>query len=131
MGGSIQRNQPTPLSSQQGQDDLYSNPSRNQGSFRYGNQSTQPSQPPPSSIDDFPPLNTTSFRSGNGDIGQERGSNLISSLSFGAQGAGAPGSTQTTRAGNGLLNALSANNRATEAGSPDASAGTMTLCIYY
>jgi CCR4-NOT transcription complex subunit 2 len=123
MGGSIQRNQSTPLSSQQAQDDLFPASSRTQGSFRFGNQSAQTTQPPPSSIDDFPPLNTTSFRNGSGEIGQERSAKLMSTLGFGAQGAaapGVPGSAPGARAGNGLLNALSANNRASEARSPDA-----------
>lgn len=126
MGGAVQRNQPTPHS-QQGHDDLFSTASRmssNQGSFRFGNQTAQSSQPAPSSIDDFPPLNISSFRNGNGEIGQERGMSLMSSLGFGAQGgaAAATSSLQGTRAGNGLLSALSANNRSSEVRSPETSA---------
>ncbi|KAH7149953.1 hypothetical protein B0J13DRAFT_279327 [Dactylonectria estremocensis] len=120
LGGSIQRNQPTPLSSQQGgQDDLFSpNSSRMppvQGSFRFGSQASmsgQSSQPQSTSIDDFPPLSRTA----NGEIGSERGANLMTSLGFGPQ-AGAPGPVQNNR-GNGLLNALSANSRASEIRSP-------------
>lgn len=122
MGGAVQRNQPTPHS-QQGHDDLFSSASRlgsNQPSFRFGGQNAPSSQPPPSSIDDFPPLNMNSFRNSNGEIGQERGMNLMSTLGFGAQAGAASGSLPGTRAGNGLLNALSANNRASEARSPDA-----------
>ncbi|KAI1243996.1 hypothetical protein MGN70_013864 [Eutypa lata] len=143
MGGAIQRNQPTPHS-QQGHDDLFSSASRmstNQGSFRFGNQTAQSSQPPPSSIDDFPPLNISNFRNGNGEIGQERGMSLMSTLGFGAQGGGAAAaagatavgasagtsSLQGTRVGNGLLNALSANTRSSEVRSPDTSAAPGAL----
>ncbi|KAK7750370.1 hypothetical protein SLS62_007669 [Diatrype stigma] len=110
MGGAVQRNQPTPHS-QQGHDDLFSTASRmssNQGSFRFGNQTAQSSQPQPSSIDDFPPLNISSFRNGNGEIGQERGMSLMSTLGFGAQGgaAAATSSLQGTRAGNGASRTL-------------------------
>lgn len=116
----LQRNQPTPLSSQQGQQDDLGFPSSsrlssNQGSFRYGSQASigQASQTQPGSVtEDFPPLNNN-FRNGSGDIGQERTSNLMSQLGFGAQQSPAP------RTGNGLLNALSA--RASEARSPDTS----------
>ncbi|KAH8194244.1 hypothetical protein TruAng_011590 [Truncatella angustata] len=128
--GPIQRNQPTPLSSQQGQqDDMFSAPSRiasNQESFRFGGSGNagQASRPQPGSIDDFPPLNNSNgndFRNRNGDIGQERGSNLMSQLGFGAQSS--PGSSLSgSRAGNGLLNALSANTRANETRSPDTGA---------
>lgn len=120
LGGPIQRSQQTPLSSQQGvQDDLFSpNSSRMssvQGAFRFGTQGSmgvQPSQPQSTSIDDFPPLNRTA----NGEIGSERGANLMSSLGFGPQ-TGAPGPVQNNR-GNGLLNALSANSRVSEVRSP-------------
>lgn len=112
----IPRNQGTPISSQpsQQQDDLFSTTSRlssAQGSFRFGNplSATQGSQSQATSADEFPPLN----RNANGDIGQERGSNMMSGFAFGsAGGVSAPG---TSRAGNGLLNALSANSRAAEA----------------
>ncbi|KAI1083525.1 hypothetical protein F5B20DRAFT_527362 [Whalleya microplaca] len=125
MGGPIQRNQPTPLS-QQGQQDEFFSPSRmssGQGQFRFGNQNnvTQSSQPQPNSIDDFPPLNNSSLRNGNGEIGGERGASLMSSLGFGSQGSTTPGPLQGTRSGNGLLNALSANTRTTDVRSPDGS----------
>ncbi|CAJ2513619.1 Uu.00g017380.m01.CDS01 [Anthostomella pinea] len=121
-GGTMQRNQPP---SQQGQqEDFFSSSSSrlgsNQGGFRFGNQNSvpQPSQPQPNSIDEFPPLNNNP-RNGNGEIGQERGSSLMSTLGFGAQGSATPGSLQPTRSGNGLLNALSANTRSTDGHSPD------------
>ncbi|KAI0888916.1 uncharacterized protein GGS22DRAFT_64691 [Annulohypoxylon maeteangense] len=128
MGGAIQRNQqPTPLSAQHApqQDDFFS-PSRmtsGQGQYRFGSQNNvaQSSQPQPSSIDDFPPLNNNNMRNGNGEIGQERGSSLMSTLGFGAQGNAAPGSLPGPRSGNGLLNALSANTRTTDVRSPDGS----------
>ncbi|KAH8680890.1 CobW/HypB/UreG, nucleotide-binding domain-containing protein [Xylariales sp. PMI_506] len=114
--GPVQRNQPTP-----GQDDLYGPSSRlgsNQSSFRFGQGNVgQASQPQPGSIDEFPPLNNGSsnggasgFRNGSGEIGQERASNLMSTLGFGAS---------SSRGGNGLLNALSANTRASDSRSPD------------
>lgn len=120
IGGPIQRNQPTPLSSQQGgQDDLFSPTSSRmppvQGSFRFGNQGNmgaQSSQAQSTSIDDFPPLNRTA----NGEIGSERGANLMSSLGFGPP-TGAPGPAPNNR-GNGLLNALSATSRVGEVRSP-------------
>lgn len=118
-GPPVQRNQPTPLSAQQSQhEDMFSsNPrlSSAQGSFRFGNQASaaRSSQTPQSAADDFPPLN----RNVNGDIGQERGANLMSSLGFGSQAAASAGGSQSS-GGNGLLNALSANARASEARSP-------------
>lgn len=114
LGAPPQRNAQTPLSSQQGgQDDLFSPTSRVpsvQGSFRFGNQASigQSSQVQSSSIDDFPPLNRTA----NGELGSDRGANLMSSLGFGSQGVGLP------NRGNGLLNALSANSRGSEVRSP-------------
>ncbi|KAL7627562.1 hypothetical protein AAE478_001755 [Parahypoxylon ruwenzoriense] len=131
MGGVIQRNQPTPLSSQQAQQDDFfpsSRMSSTQGQYRFGNQNnvTQSSHPQPSSIDEFPPLNNSSMRNGNGEIGQERGSNLISTLGFGAQGSVAPGPLQGPRTGNGLLNALSANTRTADVRSPDGPAAPGT-----
>ncbi|KAI1133096.1 CobW/HypB/UreG, nucleotide-binding domain-containing protein [Nemania abortiva] len=123
MGGTIQRNQSTPHSQQSQQDDFFSSSSRmntNQGGFRFGNQTSLPqsSQPQPSSIDDFPPLNN-SLRNGDGELGQERGSTLMSTLGFGAQGNTVNGAIQGARGGNGLLNALSANSRTTDVRSPD------------
>ncbi|KAF1737327.1 General negative regulator of transcription subunit 2 [Beauveria bassiana] len=103
----VQRNQPTPLSSQHtGQEELYnSNPrsTANPGSLRFGHQLGQ--QVTPSSVDDFPPLNRTVN-------GEERSASLMSSLGISAQSASSPGLTGNR--GNGLLNALSANNRANE-----------------
>ncbi|KAI1327155.1 CobW/HypB/UreG, nucleotide-binding domain-containing protein [Xylariaceae sp. FL0255] len=127
MGGSIQRNQPTPHSQQGQQDDFFASSSRmgaNQSGFRFGNQTTmsQSAQPQPNSIDDFPPLNN-SLRNSEGEIGQERGSTLMSTLGFGAQGSTAGSSMPGPRAGNGLLNALSANSRTTDARSPDTTTG--------
>ncbi|XXG98570.1 hypothetical protein Hte_004895 [Hypoxylon texense] len=132
MGGSIQRNQqPTPISSQHAQQDDFFTQSRmssSQGQYRFGNpnNAAQSSQPQPSSIDEFPPLNNNNSRNSNGDIGQERGSNLMSQLGFGVQGGTAPSSLsgttlQGSRSGNGLLNALSANSRTPDARSPDGS----------
>lgn len=128
IGGAIQRNQSTPHSQQSQQDDFFSTSSRmntNQAAFRFGTQTSmsQSSQPQPSSIDEFPPLNN-SLRNGDGELGHERGSTLMSTLGFGAQGNTASGSLQGTRAGNGLLNALSANSRTTDVRSPD---GTTAL----
>lgn len=90
---------------------------------------TQSSQPQPNSIDDFPPLNNN-LRNGEGEIGQERGSTLMSTLGFGAQSGAAGSSLQGTRAGNGLLNALSANSRTTDVRSPDGSTALgMCSCL--
>lgn len=101
----VNRNQSTPLSSQQaGQDAVYSPPSsrmggqqqqQQQGSFRFGNQQQPQSAQQPSAVDDFPPLSRA-----NGDMG----------FAAGQQG---PNSR-----GNGLLNALSANNRTSETRTP-------------
>lgn len=126
MAGTISRNQPTPHSQQNQQDDFFSSSSRmntSQAAFRFGNQAgmSQSSQPQPNSIDEFPPLNN-SLRNGDGELSQERGSTLMSTLGFGAQGNVAGGSLQGTRAGNGLLNALSANSRTSDVRSPDGAA---------
>lgn len=116
----IHRNQSTPVSSQQnsGQQDMFSSATSRFGSgqtgFRYGAQDTaQSSQVPPSSTDDFPPLN----RNTNGEIGAERGASLLSSLGFAPQNGGSSTTLPSNR-GNGLLNALSAKNRASDAKSP-------------
>ncbi|TLS26908.1 hypothetical protein PpBr36_04655 [Pyricularia pennisetigena] len=118
----IQRNQPTPLSQQQNQqEDMYTPPSRlptDQGSFRFGNQASigQTVQSQQNAVDDFPPLN----RNPNGEIGRERGGpSLMSSLGFAPpSGNGTASAQQPSRAANGLLNALSANSRASETRSP-------------
>lgn len=117
ISGPIQRNQPAPGPSQQGgQDDLFGPPSSrmqsNQGPFRFG---AQPTQVQPNSVDDFPPLN----RSSNGEIGSERGANLMSALGFNPQNPG-PSGPMPNNGGNGLLNALTATNRANEVRSPPA-----------
>lgn len=121
FSGTVQRNQSTPLSNQHtGQEDMFSPASSRLGSaqnaFRFnsqGNTQQPPSQAPPSSVDDFPPLN----RRTNGEIGSERGVGLMSSLGFGSQNAGQGGPAPPAR-GNGLLNALSANHRTNEARGP-------------
>lgn len=119
-GGPIPRGQTTPLSQQNLQDDMFSNArmSSNQGSsFRFGGQGnvSQNTQPAPSSADEFPPLG----RNGNGDIGQERTTSVMSSLGFSSQAnANASSAGQGSRAGNGLLNALSANSRSAEVRAP-------------
>ncbi|KAL2273207.1 hypothetical protein FJTKL_04877 [Diaporthe vaccinii] len=99
------------------QDDLFSPSSRlpsSQNSFRFGSQASigQAQQPQPSGGDEFPPLN----RNGNGEIGQDRVASLMSGLNLGSQGQAA--STQARGSGNGLLNAVTANTRASEARSP-------------
>lgn len=101
------------------QDELFSPASRipsGQNSFRFGSQASigQPQQPQASGGDEFPPLN----RNGNGDIGQERVAGLMSGLNLATQGAVAPSPVQARGAGNGLLNAVTANTRASEARSP-------------
>ncbi|KAJ4164539.1 hypothetical protein LMH87_006209 [Akanthomyces muscarius] len=115
----VQRNQPTPVSSQQaGPEELYNSNSRsatNHGSLRFGTQ-TGP-QVTPSSVDDFPPLNRTVN-------GEERSASLMSSLGISAQSA-SPSGVVGNR-GNGLLNALSANNRANEPRSQPAVGGPAT-----
>ncbi|KAK2613623.1 hypothetical protein N8I77_000525 [Diaporthe amygdali] len=108
----------TPASAmpQSQQDDLFSPASRlpsSQNSFRFGSQASigQAQQPQPSGGDEFPPLN----RNGNGEIGQDRVANIMSGLNLGSQGSS---STQARGSGNGLLNAVTANTRASEARSP-------------
>lgn len=136
LSGPIQRNQPTPVSSQQtGQDDMFTQSSSRmpsaQGSFRFSNQNNigSSTQTPPTSTDDFPPLNRTA----NGDIGSERSASLMSSLGFGPPNGSSSTPLQSNR-GNGLLNALSANSRATEVRSPPGvgmSTGKLALFEYH
>ncbi|KAK3379914.1 hypothetical protein B0T24DRAFT_613451 [Lasiosphaeria ovina] len=119
VGGAVHRGSGTPLSQQSQQDDLFvsSRVASNQGSFRFGTQGSaaQTSQTQSSANDEFPPLN----RNANGDIGgQDRTANLMSSLGFGSQTTTPTSAIHTSRAGNGLLNAVSANSRAAEARSP-------------
>ncbi|KAK3307044.1 uncharacterized protein B0T15DRAFT_529035 [Chaetomium strumarium] len=121
LGGGIHRGAGTPLSSQQTQqDDLFaSRLSTGQGSFRFGNQgnTAQASQSLSSVTDEFPPLN----RAANGEIGgQDRGGNLMSNLGFGAPGSAAGSAMHASRAGNGLLSALSATSRTADVRSPTA-----------
>ncbi len=98
---------------QQQQDDLFSSSSQlpsSQGGFRFGSQNAVGQSSQPTAVDDFPPLN----RGNNGDIGPDRGSNMIPNLGFGAPsngiGFGSANPSQTSR-NNGLLNALSGSNR--------------------
>ncbi|KAL2140043.1 hypothetical protein VTI28DRAFT_4320 [Corynascus sepedonium] len=121
IGAGVHRGGGTPISSQQNQqEDMFaSRLSSAQGSFRFGNQgnASQAAQGQSGVADDFPPLN----RSANGEIGgQERGGNLMSSLGFGAQGSASGSAVHASRAGNGLLSALSATSRAADVRSPTA-----------
>ncbi|PQE28988.1 hypothetical protein CJF30_00004021 [Rutstroemia sp. NJR-2017a BBW] len=93
---------------QQQQDELFNSSSQlpnNQGGFRFGAQNNINQSSQPNSTDEFPPLS----RNSNGEIGQDRGSNLLQNVGFGGFGAG--NQPQQAR-GNGLLNALSGNARA-------------------
>lgn len=125
LGGPVQRSQGGASISTQpaAPDDVFGPAPRiqsgSQGSFRFGNQASlgQASHGQPSGADEFPPLS----RNANGDIGQERGSNLMSSLGYSSQQAAGQSALQNARSGNGLLNALSANVRAAEARSAAAS----------
>ncbi|CAG8949256.1 hypothetical protein HYFRA_00004881 [Hymenoscyphus fraxineus] len=99
---------------QQQQDDLFNSSSQlpsNQGGFRFGNQNAVGQTSQPNTADEFPPLN----RNANGEIGQDRGSNLIPNVGFGAPanglGFGSANPPQPSR-NNGLLNALSGSGRA-------------------
>ena len=108
------------------QDDLFSPSSRlpsSQNSFRFGSQASigQAQQPQPSGGDEFPPLN----RNGNGEIGQDRVASLMSGLNLGSQGQVASSATQIRGSGNGLLNAVTANTRASEARSPVGTVGSL------
>ncbi|KAB8301445.1 hypothetical protein EYC80_003311 [Monilinia laxa] len=97
---------------QQQQDELFNSStqlSNNSGGFRFGAQSAVGQSSQPSSADDFPPL-----RNSNGEIGQDRGSNLLQNVGFGAGGGigfGSSNPAQQARS-NGLLNALSGGSRA-------------------
>ncbi|KAK4197220.1 putative general negative regulator of transcription subunit [Triangularia verruculosa] len=116
IGGGAHRGPQTPLSAHPGQDDLFA-PSRlatAQSSFRFGNQGAVNQAPQGGQADEFPPLN----RPTNGEIGQERGSGLMSNIGFGQASAPSGGALLTNRAGNGLLNALSATSRTGDVISP-------------
>ncbi|KAL0944371.1 not2 family protein [Colletotrichum truncatum] len=114
--GPVPRNQPTPLSAQNVQDELFTPTSARQAGFRFGSQNNAgaASQAPSNPVDDFPPLN----RNANGEIGGERGGNIVPSLGFGNQASGVATAIPNRGAGNGLLNALSANSRTSDGRSP-------------
>jgi CCR4-NOT transcription complex subunit 2 len=136
VSGPVPRNQPTPLSAAQSQEDMYP-PAQARQNFRFGAQpqqgQQQQQQPPSNPPDEFPPLNRNGNGGGNGEIGGERSGNLMSSLGFNSQSAAsqaaaaaaaaavaaAPSSSRV--AGNGLLNAISANNRSSDAPSASTS----------
>lgn len=129
LSGPVQRSQggasiaPQPSAS----DDIFApNPrlqSGSQGTFRFGSQASlgQPSHGQPSTADEFPPLN----RNANGEIGQERGSNLVSSLGFSSQQATTSAALQSVRngSGNGLLNAVRAHSAETRSAASSAPTG--------
>lgn len=116
LGVPGQRSQANPLSAQTNQqDDIFTTSARmssGQGTFRFGSQNSarQSSLNPVSGADEFPPLS----RAANGEMGQERTAGLINSLGFGSEPVASTSSVQSSRAGNGLMNALNANARATE-----------------
>lgn len=115
----MHRGSGTPLSSQQAQqDEMFTS-----RLSRYGNQGTasQPPQAQSGVTDEFPPLN----RAANGDLGGHDRGNLMSSMGFGAQSSAS--AMQANRAGNGLLNALSATSRAADVRSPAAIARPQDL----
>lgn len=104
------------MSSQQQQsqqEDLFTSSTQftsNQSSFRFGNQNSVGQSAQPSSVDEFPPLS----RNSNGDIGQDRSSNMIQNVGFGAQPNGSgfgPSNATSQNRSNGLLNALSGSSR--------------------
>ncbi|KAL1879364.1 hypothetical protein VTK73DRAFT_7095 [Phialemonium thermophilum] len=118
LAGAVPRGQGTPLPSQPTpQEELYNSSSRMpsaQGSFRFGNPNVTQGQA--TAGDEFPPLG----RNANGEIGQERASNLMASLGLNTQGTVSSASMPASRTGNGLLNALSANTRTADVRSPTA-----------
>lgn len=99
--------------SQQQPEDLFSSSSQlpaSQSGFKLGVQNTVSQTLHSNSADEFPPLN----RNTNGDIGQDRGPNMIQSAVFPAQsnrlGVGSSNTSSSSRS-NGLLNALSSSAR--------------------
>lgn len=119
LGGPAPRNPVSAIPQQPQQEDLFSPASRlssSQNLFRFGSQASigQPQQPQANGGDEFPPLN----RNGNGDIGQERVAGMITGLNLGSQAAVTSPPAQVRSSGNGLLNAVTANTRASEARSP-------------
>ncbi|KAK0672274.1 putative general negative regulator of transcription subunit [Cercophora samala] len=118
IGGGAHRGPQTPLSAHAGQqDDLFTSrlASSAQSSFRFGNQGPANQAPQGGQADEFPPLD----RPTNGEIGgRERGPGLMSNMGFNQGGAPSGGALHANRAGNGLLNALSATSRTGEVISP-------------
>lgn len=113
----VQRNQGTPLSSQVGQDDMFSPPSSRvastQGGFRFGGHGSAQAasqQGQSGGPDEFPPLN----RGENGELGSDR----LSAMGFGSHDGPPSGTAGPSSRGNGLLNALSATNPTSEVRSP-------------
>lgn len=97
---------------QQQQDDLINHSSQlpsTASNFRFGNQNAV-GQASANNNDEFPPLS----RNANGEIGQDRNSNMAQAFAFGGQatGLGSANPAQPTRT-NGLLSALSGTNRIT------------------
>ncbi|CEJ84657.1 hypothetical protein VHEMI03541 [[Torrubiella] hemipterigena] len=112
----IQRNQATTGSLQHpNHDDVFHSSSSRagQGSFRFGSHgaATPSVQQQTTAVEEFPPLNRTA----NGESGVDRTANLMSSLGISSLGQGSIGAQNR---GNGLLNAVSANSRASEPRSP-------------
>ncbi|KAF8863231.1 NOT2 family protein-like protein [Acephala macrosclerotiorum] len=110
--GNMRLQQPSLVSQQQQQDDLFGSSSQlpSQGGFRFGSQNAVGQSSQPNSVDDFPPLN----RNVNGDIGQDRNSTLMQNAGFGAQSNGlgfGSGNPPQPNRNNGLLNALSGSSR--------------------
>jgi CCR4-NOT transcription complex subunit 2 len=96
----------------QQQEDIFTSSSQfttSQSGFRFGNQNSVGQSAQPNSADEFPPLN----RNSNGEIGQDRSSNLIQNVGFGTQpnGVGFGTSNASQNRNNGLLNALSGSSR--------------------
>ncbi|KAL1898731.1 transcriptional regulator [Ceratocystis pirilliformis] len=93
-----------------------------QGSFRFGSQGNmnigQPTQPPQqmssSSIDDFPPLNNRGGTTNDSTQIQNMGFQAVGGPSVTSSGQNAQ--SAQSRSGNGLLNALSANNNSNNNG---------------
>jgi len=112
---------------QQQQDDLFNSSSQlpsSQGAFRFGTQNAVGQSSQSNNVDEFPPLN----RNSNGEIGQDRGSNLLQNVGFGPQssglGFGSANPPQQARS-NGLLNALSGSNRVPSAANRVASPASL------
>ncbi|POS86030.1 hypothetical protein EPUL_002826 [Erysiphe pulchra] len=105
----------------QQQDDIFSTSSQissnNQGGFRFGTQNTVSQISQTQNTEEFPPLG----HNANGEIGQDRGSNLMPNTGFSAQSSGlsfAPSSVTPSTRINGLLNAISNSSRANSSNVP-------------